>query len=285
VSSSSAAATVRIAQLWCYPLKSAAGIALDEARLTPAGLEADRSWMIVTPAGHFLTQREVPRLALISPALTADALQLRVRSAVLTVPLHADGSRIPVRIWKDSCLGIDAGDEAAAWLGRLLQRECRLVRFDPAQRRLSSRHWSGALEAENRFTDGFPLMVLSEASLAELNTRLQSPLPMNRFRPNIVLAGIDPYEEDRIGELSDGALRLRLVKPCTRCRITTTNQRTAEVEGDEPLRTLKSYRYDATLKGVLFGQNALVVAGAGSLLARGQSLQVSWKARAALSGA
>jgi MOSC domain-containing protein len=280
--------SIRIAQLWCYPLKSGAGVALEQALLTAAGLEGDRSWMVTTPAGRFLTQREVPRLALIRPALSADALLLHARSPGepastpphlpdLRVPLRAEGRRIEVVVWKDTCVGIDAGDEAAAWLAQLLQRDCRLVRFDPARRRLSSPQWTGAIEAENRFTDGFPVLVISEASLEDLNSRLERPLPMNRFRPNIVLAGTNPYDEDRIDELIDGPLCLKIVKPCTRCKITTTNQDTAEIEGDEPLRTLKSYRYDPTLKGVLFGQNAILVAGAGSLLRRDQPLQVRWK--------
>ncbi len=288
--------SIRITQLWCYPLKSGAGVRLEQALLTAAGLDGDRSWMVTTPAGRFLTQREVPRLALVRPALRDDMLVLQAhvptgpaspdphppdaepRLPDLRVPLRGDGPRVEVQVWKDTCIGIDAGDEAAAWLGQLLQRDCRLVRFDPAQRRLSSRQWTGAIEAENLFSDGFPVLVISEASLEDLNSRLERPLPMNRFRPNIVIAGVDPYDEDRIDELRDGPLRLKIVKPCTRCKITTTNQDTAEVEGDEPLRTLKSYRYDPTLKGVLFGQNAVILAGAGSLVRRGQPLQVRWKA-------
>lgn len=276
---------VQIASLWCYPLKSGAGIALKGALLTPSGLDFDRTWMVTTTSGRFLTQREVPRLALIRPTLSGDALRLQAQPhaglqvADLLVPLRCAGPRVDVVIWKDTCIGIDAGDEAASWLAEVLQRDCRLVRFDPVQRRLSSRQWTGAIEAENHFSDGFPVLVISEASLADLNSRLERPLPMNRFRPNIVISGINPYDEDRIDELSDGTVRLKLVKPCTRCKITTTNQQTAEVEGDEPLRTLKTYRYDPTLKGVLFGQNAIILEGAGSLLKRGQSLQVRWKAR------
>ncbi len=288
--------SVRIAQLWCYPLKSAGGLGLEQALLTARGLDGDRTWMVTTPEGRFLTQREVPRLALIRPILGGDTLRLHalqhpeLPARELHPELHLpdlsvclqdvcmqDCRRVEVQIWKDTCVGIDAGDAAAAWLAQVLQRACRLVRFDPAQRRLSSRQWTGALEAENRFSDGFPLLVISEASLEDLNSRLERPLPMNRFRPNIVLAGTDPYDEDRIDELSDGALRLKIVKPCTRCKITTTNQDTAEVEGDEPLRTLKGYRFDRTLKGVLFGQNAIIVSGAGSVLRRDQPLQVRWK--------
>ena len=165
----------------------------------------------------------------------------------------------------------------SAWLAALLGCSCRLVRFDPQQRRIADRAWTGAVEAEARFADAFPLLAFSLASLADLNARLAAPLPINRFRPNIVLEGLDAFDEDRIEELSDGDIRLRPVKPCTRCKITTTNQDTGSVEGEEPLRTLKGYRYDAALKGVCFGQNVIVVSGAGCWLRRGQSLQVRWK--------
>lgn len=287
--SAAADSSARIAQLWCYPLKSAAGVALENALLTRMGLDADRSWMVITPSGRFLTQRELPRLALIAASLTEEALLLQervgpqpldrnARPPDLRVPLRCQGPRVPVTIWKDSCIGIDAGDEAAAWLRQVLRQECRLVRFDPEQRRLSSSRWTGPLEAENRFTDGFPVLVISEASLEDLNSRLARALPMNRFRPSIVLAGLEPYGEDRIDELICGPVRLKIVKPCARCKITTTNQDTAEVEGEEPLATLRSYRYDPELKGVLFGQNAIIVAGAGSVLRCGQDLQVRWKA-------
>jgi uncharacterized protein YcbX len=120
-------------------------------------------------------------------------------------------------------------------------------------------------------------LVLGSASLQELNTRLAVKLPVNRFRPNLLLEGLEPYDEDRILELRAEGIRLRLVKPCARCKITTTNQDSGEVEGTEPLATLRTYRYDARLHGVLFGQNGIVVEGAGRTLHRGQPLKVSWK--------
>lgn len=132
---------------------------------------------------------------------------------------------------------------------------------------------------KNRFTDGFPLLALSNASLADLNARLARPLPMNRFRPNLVLDGLEPYAEDCIDELYTDGVTLKIVKPCTRCSITTTDQDAAQRDGDEPLRTLKGYRYDPKLNGVLFGQNTIVVAGIGAILHRDQALQVRWKSQ------
>jgi uncharacterized protein YcbX len=273
------AACAQIAALHCYPVKSARGIELAEGLLTRAGLDQDRRWMAVTPAGRFLTQREVPALAHIRPRLDADGLTLTAsgQSPLRVASGSGDAALRTVRVWRDDCRGIDEGDIAAAWVGAVIGRECRLVRFAADQRRLSDRRWTGELEAENRFSDGFPVLIIGAASLAELNSRLRTPLPMNRFRPNLVLEGLAPFDEDRIDELYDGELRLKLVKPCTRCVITTTNQDTAEVEGDEPLKTLRSYRYDETLHGVQFGQNAIVAAGAGRLLRRGQQLQIRWK--------
>ena len=271
--------SARIAALYYYPLKSGRGLELEEASLTIAGLEHDRRWMVTNAAGRFITQRELPRLALLRPTLTADTLLIDAPGAgTLRVPFAQQGARRRVRIWDDQCTALDEGDAASNWLSARLGKESRLVRFDPAERRLSSSHWTGPFEAENRFSDGFPLLVLSRASLTDLNVRLKVKLPVDRFRPNLLLDGLDAYDEDRIDELRAEGIRLRIVKPCARCKITTTHQDTGEVEGEEPLATLKTYRYDATLKGVLFAQNAIVVEGAGRTLRRGQSLEVHWKA-------
>jgi hypothetical protein len=234
--------------------------------------------MVVTPEGRFLTQRELPRLALVRPLLEDRELTL-LGPAVepLRLSLEQPQRRVAVQVWKDECPGLDEGDAAAHWLRQVLQRDCRLVRFDPQHRRLSSRSWTGSIEAENRFSDGFPLLVISRASLADLNARLEMPLPMNRFRPNIVLDGIGPYEEDHIDELYCDEVRLRIVKPCTRCRITTTDQDTGQLDGEEPLRTLKGYRFDRELRGVLFGQNTVIVQGVNARLRCGQTLEVRWR--------
>jgi uncharacterized protein YcbX len=272
-------ASARIAALYYYPVKSARGIALDEAALTAAGFTDDRRWMLITPAGRFMTQREWPRLALLRPALSSTTLQLSAPSLPsFSIALSQQGSGRNVHIWKDEVHAFDEGDAVSEWLRELLGTQCRLVRFDPAQRRLSSRDWTGVYEAENRFSDGYPLLVLGTESLQDLNGRLSAPLPIDRFRPNILLEGVQPYDEDCIDELSADGIRLKLVKPCTRCKIPTTNQETGICEGEEPLRTLKGYRYDAQLQGVCFGQNTIVICGAGGTLRRGQQFEIRWKA-------
>jgi uncharacterized protein YcbX len=271
--------SARIAALHYYPVKSARGVELERALLTIAGFENDRRWMLVTNAGRFITQRELPRLALIKPQMSPDALLLTApQLPQISIPLSRQGPLRSVTVWRDQVEAFDEGHDVAAWLYAVLGRQCRLVRFDPAYRRLSERAWTGDIEAENRFSDGFPILAVNAASLTDLNSRLASPLPMNRFRPNIVLDGLQPYDEDRIDELHGDGVRLKLVKACTRCRITLTDQDTGEVDGEEPLRTLRSYRYDALLHGVCFGQNVIVVEGAGATLRRGQSLEIRRRA-------
>ena len=264
---------VTLASLHIHPVKSCRGIAVRDALLTPAGLEHDREWMIVTPEGRFLTQREQPRLALIGTALAESALVLEAPGAGrLAVPLEVGGDAIDVTVWRDRCRALDQGEEAARWLSEWFGRPLRLARFDPRERRLSDAAWTGGLDAPTRFADGFALLAISRASLDDLNARLPAPLPMNRFRPNLVLDGLPPYGEDLLEDLVAGPVRLRRAKPCARCKVTTTDQATGTVEGEEPLRTLKTYRWSPELRGILFGQNLIVVAGAGARLQAGMEL-------------
>ena len=263
-----------LAALHLYPVKSCRGIAVTESTVTDAGLEHDREWMIVTPEGRFVTQRECPRLATIRVALAAGSLTLAADGAgSVTVPPGFAGRPLEVAVWRDRCRARDQGDDAARWLSDWLGRPLRLVRFDSSRRRLSDSAWTGGLEAATRFSDGFALLAISRASLVELNSRLAKPLTMNRFRPNLELDGLPPYGEDDLRDLVAGPIRLRRVKPCTRCVITTTHQETGVVEGDEPLRTLRTYRWDAQLRGVAFGQNMIVIEGAGASLRVGMELQ------------
>lgn len=276
-------ATIVLSALNVYPVKSCRGIALERATLTAAGLEHDREWMVVRPDGRFVTQREAPQLALVGTALERDGLRLQVPGApVIPIPFDATGTPVTVNVWNHRAAAFDMGDEAASALSAHLRAPHRLVRFDPAHRRLSNREWTRGLEVPNRFSDGFPLLAIGNASLADLNSRLQAPLTMDRFRPNLVLDGLLPYAEDALDELSFGPVRLKVAKPCTRCVITTTDQSTGRVSGNEPLATLRGYRRSSRPQGVVFGQNVIVIAGAGEELATGQSLAVTWRAGAAV---
>ena len=282
-----------ISQLAIYPVKSCAGIALTEATIGRAGLESggvgDREWMVVNHAGDFLTQRQHPRMALIVPLLEAGVLRLSAPGMDdLLVPLGDFSLRVPdlgVRVWNHACAAFDEGTLASQWLSDYLKMPARLARFDASHARLSNRITTGDVEALNRFSDGYPLLILSDASLAYLNRRLKQagrePLPMDRFRPNIVINGVEAHDEDRLSALriadaggnGAGDIELRPVKPCPRCPIPSIDQRTGE-PGPDPLDILARYRGSAD--GVLFGQNAVVVRGFGARLRVGQRIDEEW---------
>jgi uncharacterized protein len=279
---------VALTQLNIFPIKSCGGIALEQARTTEWGLEHDRSWMLVDARGTFLTQRKYPRMALIQPAIADPVLEIRAPGmSALQVPLapeeYTHGVIPSVVVWRHQLPALDAGQDAAAWFSEFLQMPVRLVRFDPKVRRVCDRAWTAQIEAVTQFSDGFPILVLSEASLEGLNARLQqrgrAAVPMLRFRPNVVVSGLDVHEEDRIDRLEFTAVgvTLDLVKPCTRCVLTTVDPSTGTRDAHwptEPLETLRDYRIDPTLNGVTFGQNALVTAGVGAVLEVGQAAEV-----------
>lgn len=261
-----------------YPVKSCGGIPLQSARVSDTGLADDRHWMLVRPNGRFVTQRELPRMALIRTAVTADALELSAHDMPpLSVPRRAPGHALAIVVWKFSGGGIDCGEEAAAWCSQYLGTPLRLVRFDERQERVCNPEWTQGTRAITQFADGYPVLIISRASLAELNSRLPRALPMARFRPNLVIDDVGAYDEDRMHELSTDDVTLRIVKPCTRCSITTTDQESGTLDGVEPLATLKKFRFDRELGGVYFGQNAIVTRGVGAALQVGQKLAVTWK--------
>jgi hypothetical protein len=276
---------VRIESLHVYPVKGCRGIALETATIATTGLVAagagDREWMVVDPAGRFVTQREYPQLALVETRVDDGFLTLSARGVPsLELPLRgAERAARDVVVWRSAVRAFDAGDDAARWLSARLRAGVRLVRFDRALARPCNPDYAGDSGAHTLFADGYPTLVIGAASLADLNARLAAqgglPLPMNRFRPNVVLAGLPPYDEDHVATMTVGDVVLRCVKPCTRCQVTTTNQDTADV-GVEPLRTLAGYRMNESSGGVTFGMNAVVVGGAGGTLAAGAAVNVEY---------
>jgi len=247
-----------LSELHVYPVKSCGGISLETATLGTRGVPGDRGWMVVDAAGRFITQRSDPRLARIRTRLEPERLVLEAPDLPpLELPRDAAGQQVEVTVWNDTGRAVDAGDGAAAWLREHLGRRVRLVRMDGAFARRPNPEW--ATTGELSFVDAFPVLVISRASLEDLNRRLPTPLPMNRFRPNLVIDGCAPFEEDRWGRIEVGGAVLRLVKPCTRCSTTTVEQETAQ-RGHEPLSTLATFRcWDRG--GVIFGQNAVVEVG------------------------
>jgi uncharacterized protein YcbX len=267
--------TAVLAGIFLYPVKSAAGIACPQAVLGAHGLEHDREWMIVDPAGRFLTQRDESRLALLTTAIAGGCLQLgNPRGAGPAVELQHGGEIRAVQVWGARCDAFDAGDEVAQFLSDWLGRPLRLVRFDPRHRRLANQDWTAEREVPTLFSDGFPLLVLSQASIDDLAARVGRDLPVQRFRPNLLLGGVAAYAEDAALELATGAVSIALTKACTRCVITTIDHVRGERTGDEPLRTLKKYRFDAALRGVVFGRNAYATAGVGSILRTGDAVEL-----------
>ena len=277
---------VRIAGLYVHPVKSCAGVALDEALLVETGLELDRAWMVVDAERRFVTQRELPRMALIRPTLKTYEVVLRA-PGMLALHLAIDAVEGPcrVRVWNDEVAAYDMGDLAAQWFSDFLGQgpgaRYRLVRFDPEQRRLSSRQWTGDIEAENAFSDGYPLLVTSSAGLEELNRRLATPVTMTRFRPNLVLDGLEANGEDHLDEVAfdtpQGPVRLKLVKPCSRCAIPDTDPLSAEV-GHAVTDALAAYRPDARLDGALtFGMNAVIVEGIERVLRVGMTGEATYR--------
>lgn len=282
---------VRLESLHLYPIKSCAGVSPFEALIIETGLELDRAWMVVDQHNQFVTQRELPRMALIRLTLGRNDMALRAPGMLaLHVSLDAVEQRTRVRVWDDEVSAYDMGDLAAQWFSDFLDApkagaargflegpRLRLVRFDPEQRRLANRRWTGEIEAENAFSDGFPLLVTSSASLAELNRRLaaqgHAPVTMQRFRPNLVLDGLDAHGEDHLDQIVfegvDGPVRLKLVKPCERCTIPDVDPLTA-AQGHAVNDALAGYRADARLNGALtFGMNAVIVEGVERRLAVG----------------
>jgi uncharacterized protein len=267
-----------ITALNVYPVKSCRGMPVAAAEITRTGLLDDRHWMLVRPNGRFVTQRELPRMALLEARVGVDGLTLNAPGMPeLCVPRGAAGAARPVTVWKFDGRGIDCGAQASAWVTKYLETELALVAFDTSLPRECSPEWTQGIQTITEFSDGYPILVISKASLAELNSRLPKQLPMERFRPNVVIDGVGAYDEDRMHEMTLGDVTLRMVKPCARCSITTTDQNLGAVDGVEPLRTLKEYRFDRNLRGVVFGQNAIVVSGAGERLRVGDALDISWK--------
>jgi uncharacterized protein YcbX len=266
----------RVTSLHVYPVKSCRGIAVESFRLAATGPEWDRRWMIVRPGGMFITQRSHPAMATIAVAIDGGTLRLSAPGRdPLAIPVDHAGRSWPVVVWRSECLGIDAGDSAAAWLSDVLGEPLRLVRQDPARPRLADAKYAGPAPHPVSFADGYPILLISRASLEALNQRLPEPVPMARFRPNVVIDGVPAHAEDAMTCFRAGPVVLRGIKHCDRCAITTTDQETgARHPRQEPIRTLKTYRYDRALKGVVFGQNCVVEAGVGERLAVGAELTI-----------
>ncbi|MFA9215727.1 MAG: MOSC domain-containing protein [Sphingomonadaceae bacterium] len=274
-----------LSALTLYPIKSCAGIALQEATLTEQGLMSeqvyDREWVVVGPDGLCLTQREHPRMALIVPRLKASTLELRAPGMLrlelaLDLPDPELAPTLTVQVWDDQVLAYDCDATTAAWFSAALGTPCRLARFHVRAERPVSTTWTKGVAASTLFSDGYPVLVAGAASLDDLNQRLlaagRAAIPMNRFRPNVVIAGMQAFEEDYVEHFELGAALLAPVKPCARCPMPSVDQDSGSF-GPDPLDLLQSYRAKAELDdAICFGMNAIVTAGAGARLRVGQEV-------------
>ena len=260
---------LKVAGLFSYPVKGCRVIAHTSADVLGSGVRHDREWMVVdtrqSPA-KFLSQRECPLMATLTVAVTDDGLLISSNGDVLTVSPPARNALLKVKVWNHETVALDAGDAASDWLNIKLgmaRGRLRLVRFHPEMRRDCNGLHAGSSDAHTFFADGYPLLVTNVESLADLNVRMKrdatNAMPMNRFRPNVVIEGLPAWDEDHVDTLSIGGVMVKFAKPCVRCQVTTTDQVSGVRLSDEPLNTLAEFRNNPDFGGVTFGWNAVVI--------------------------
>lgn len=263
---------IRVASFFLYPVKSLRGIPVATAVVDDLGLEGDRRFLVVDPDGRFITQRTAPRMALVSTSLSGGLLRLSAEGAGSVsagIPSDPSAPTLPVSVWNhEGLLAEDCGEEVASWLSEVLATSCRLVRAGAAFDRPVSRDEARPGDHFS-FADGAPLLVTTSSSLDDLNRRIVgtggAPVPMDRFRPNLVLEGTEPFEEDRWAAIDIARVRFRATGPCDRCIVTTTDQLTGQ-RGKEPLKTLATFRRDPQdPSSVLFGLNLIQESKSGRL--------------------
>jgi len=272
-----------IRELWVYPIKGCRGVSVAAATLALTGLEVngigDREWVVVDADSKFQSQRELPKMVQIETRLTADSLRLKAPGMLqLDVPFDSEGDVYEIQVWNDRINAVAQGALADAWFSEFLGLRCRLMRFDPQTRRVSNRKYTGVIAAPYKFADAFALLILSNASLVSLNSRLtakgQAPVTIERFRPNVVLDGVDAHEEDFVDHITVGSARLQVASPCVRCAVPNVDLITGAT-GFEPGDTLATYRDNAQAGGITFGVNAVIAHGAGAPLQVGDAVELS----------
>ncbi len=277
---------ITITSLHTYPVKGLRGIDSDSATIMARGFEYDREWMIVDRNNRFVTQRNANLMATIATAITSTHLVLTHESVS---PLHvsldqAQTNPETVTVWRDDCDALDQGEEAATWLANILGPNdigpVRLMRFAPDAVRPVEPDYLNNVSAEVGFADGYPYLVANEATLDTLNTRLDEPVPMNRFRPNIVVRGLPALDEHNLIALSipDREVTFLMPKPCQRCKVTTIDQQSGEVaESREPLKTLVRKHSLPDFIGGYFGQNGVATHGIDTRIFVGDSVEATYK--------
>lgn len=248
---------LRLSEIWIYPVKSLGGIRLTEAKVMEKGLALDRRWMLVDEQGVFMTQRFHPTMALFKPRVADGELIITFQgdSHKISTTKPGSGANEHVKIWDDTVVAVEVDLQTSAWFSEKLNFKCKLVSFPEENPRAVDAKYK-VNDEHVSLADGYPFLIIGQQTLDFLNAKLGTPLPMNRFRPNLVFTGGVPHEEDHWRNFTIGINHFVGVKPCARCVQTTINQDTAE-KGIEPLRTLATYRKDGNK--ILFGQNVVAV--------------------------
>ena len=244
---------IEVSGLYIHPLKSAAAVSVEKIEIDDFGFRNDRRWMLVDDEGKFLSQRQLPKMCLIKATVLESVLKIQVPNMTSLNVSAAMNHRRQVEVWGDSCQSYDCGDEAASYLSDFLQVTCRLVYFPDTEQRQVDLTYAKKGDLTG-FSDGFPLLVISQASLDDLNSKLNEPVSMTRFRPNVVISGVEAFAEDSWNDIQIGGMNFRVVKPCSRCSIPSVDPLTG-LRSIEPIKTLREYRMRDSK--VYFGQNVI----------------------------
>ena len=264
-----------ISDLFVYPVKSCAGVRMKEVSIVPTGFEFDRNWMVVDADGAFVTQREHPTLALVKPLINGGVSLSAPDMEPLHLSANGGGEPVTITLFGEKHGAVSTTAAADAWFSKYLGGSFQLVKCDPSTRRLGGVQYPERDAAPTSFVDNYGILVISQASHAALNQKLPQAVPMNRFRPNLVVTGIDEHEEDYFTNARCGDVALRFVNPCYRCSMTSIDQKIG-APGLDVLPVLSTYRYDDAVKGVKFGAYAAVNGGVGAQLRVDSDIDVDW---------
>lgn len=267
---------MNLSEINIYPIKSLGGVSLESSIVENRGLQFDRRWMLVDTTNNFITQREFPKMAAVGVEITKNGLRVSSDSKEVEIPFETETEETKVvKVWSSRCRAKIYGKSINDWFSDILQTDCRLALMSAdAARRVSYFHAVHKDDAVS-FADAYPILIANEESLTDLNSRLAAPVPMNRFRPNLVVSGADAFAEDGWKQIAIGGVIFHAVKPCGRCVITTIDQTRGAKQGVEPLRTLAGYRIPkrSVKKKILFGQS-LIAENIGEIIRVGDMIEV-----------
>lgn len=264
---------MKLTEINIYPVKSLRGISREKSVVEDRGLQFDRRWMLVDEKNNFLTQREFPKMAAVEVKVLKSELSFKIDGEEISIPFAPNTvNKANVKIWRSRCRADVYGDDVNNWFGDVLQTKCRLVVMPAESRRIVNPFYAvNKYQDTLSFADGYPFLLIGESSFNDLNAQLETPLPMNRFRPNFVVAGAEPFAEDEWKKIRIGKTIFHVVKPCARCVMTTIDQETGISGGKEPLKTLAEFRLKR--QKILFGQN-LIAENTGEEIKIGDEIEI-----------